>query len=62
MKNKEYIKWTIIPTMLYQVFIVLPKLIMETIMNSIRIPFKVYTDKEFLEELIKEIENENRKK
>lgn len=48
--------------MLYQVFIVLPKLIMETIMNSIRIPFKVYTDKEFLEELIKEIENENRKK
>jgi len=53
---KRKMRLTIIPLMIYQVFVVIPLLVIESLIESITIPFKVFTDEEYLENLIKEIE------
>lgn len=53
---KRRLRLTIIPMMFYHVFVVLPQLVIESLIESIVIPFKVLTDQDYLENLITEIE------
>jgi len=53
---KRRLRLTIIPMMIYQVFMVIPQLVIESLIESIVIPFKVLTDQKYLENLITEIE------
>jgi len=57
---KRKLRLTIIPMMIYQVFVVIPQLVIESLIESMVIPFKVLTDQEYLENLIKEIEYEEK--
>ncbi len=57
-KHKQKLKMLIIPMMIHQLFIIIPSIVVESIFESITIPFKVFTDEEYLEELIKKLQNE----
>lgn len=53
---KRRLRLTIIPMMFYQILVVIPQLVIESVIESIVIPFKVLTDQDYLENLITEIE------
>ena len=59
-KHKQKLKRLIIPMMIHQLFIIIPSLVVESIFESITIPIKVFTDEEYLEELIKKLQNEEK--